>query len=103
MQEKFLDLKISIQADEAILADIYSKLTDPSNECAELAAALSELVRQTLLAADVTDDFHVELHCSSIKQHYLTGGGLHAPTWLETRTESSDAIDIQEVVHGHED
>jgi hypothetical protein len=101
MHEKFLDLKISIQAEEAVLADIYSKLADDT--CAELATALSELVRQSLLDVDVADDFHVDLQCSSIKRHYATGGGLHADTWMETRTESSEAIDIQALVHGHED
>jgi hypothetical protein len=78
MNKTTLEFKVTIEADQATLHEMQDQLNDATSHHPELTNVLPGTIKETLLAAGVTDDFEVELQPSHIITHYERIGGLSA-------------------------
>lgn len=84
MKETCLEFSVVIKAGEPLLRNIHNRLVSaPQPHRPALNNVLANVIKDTLIAAGVDEEFTVELHPDRIIAHYDTGGGLNAQEWLE--------------------
>lgn len=90
MKEANLDLRITLKADETTLRIIRDKLTSDDDEALQLTHQISEMVKQTLIAAGLVDNLNVEFNCGYISSLQSTSGGLSYEEWQSTDIPPED-------------
>jgi hypothetical protein len=76
MNKTTLEFKVAIEADKATLHQIQHQLNGANSRHPALTNVLPVTIKETLLAAGVTNDFEVELQPGHIINHYKGVGGL---------------------------
>lgn len=90
MKEANLDLRITLKGDESILRAIRDKLTSGDDQAQQLTNAISEMTKQTLIAAGLADQLNVEFNCGYISSLQPASGGLSYDEWQSTDIPPED-------------
>ncbi|MCB0167553.1 MAG: hypothetical protein KDI79_25210 [Anaerolineae bacterium] len=90
MTEANLDLRITLKANEDTLRAIRDKLISGDDEAQQLTNKISEMAKQTLIAAGLADTLNVDFNCGYISSIHSAGGGLSSQEWLSTDTPPQD-------------
>jgi len=82
MNKTTLEFKVTIEADQATLHEIQHQINSANSRYPALTNVLPVMIKETLLAAGVTNDFEVELQPSQIITHYEGIGELSEDLYL---------------------
>ena len=88
MNEATLEFKVAIEADQATLHKIQHQLNGANSQCPALTNVLPVMIKETLLAAGVTNDFEVEVQPGHIINHPKGVGLLSEDLCLEVDAAS---------------
>lgn len=90
MKEANLDLRIILKADEETLRAIRDKLLSGDDDAQQLTHKISEMTKQTLIAAGLADQLNVEFNCGHITSLQAASGGLSYDEWQSTNIPPED-------------
>jgi hypothetical protein len=98
MNKTTLEFKVAIEADQATLHQIQYQLNSANSYHPALTNVLPGMIKETLLAAGVTNDFEVQVQPSHIINHYEGIGGLSADFCLAF-DEASHRLNKNQVIY----
>jgi hypothetical protein len=77
------ELQIILKADEPTLCEIHDSLTKARSDHPGLTHVLAAMVKETLLAAGIADNFEVELHLKEVDSQHIEKITSNALEWPE--------------------